>query len=158
MFAYLCKAMTINEMQDLLMADLQDLGNNEELMAYLVETSRELPGMDSSYRNDHYLVKGWTAPLWLQATCNNGRVWFRAYSNDLLTRAVTHLLIKVLNGQTPREIANADIYFIQETRLLRRLAPELSAHWPAIVKKMKSHAVFFQLELLQRGIYDYCPS
>lgn len=39
------------------------------------------------------------------------------------------LLIKVLNGPTPREIANADIYFIQKTRLSRQIAPELSTQW-----------------------------
>jgi cysteine desulfuration protein SufE len=165
---YLCRAfsfphhkkrtMTINDMQDQLMADFQGFRNNEEIAAYLQEAGRELPGMDSGSRNDHHLVTGWPYPLWLQASCNNGRVWFRAHSSHPLTRALTHLLIKVLNGQSPRDIANADIYFIQETRLLRQLAPELSTQWPVIVKKMKSLAVFYQLELLQRGSFDYCLS
>lgn len=150
--------MTINDMQDQLLADFQGCRNNEELTVWLKEAGDSLPATDSGSRNDHHLVKGWPFPLWLQASCNNGKVWFRAYSSHPLTRALTHLLIKVLNGQTPREIANADIYFIQETRLLRQIAPELSTQWPYIVKKMKSLAVFYQLELLQRGSFGYCLS
>lgn len=148
-------SMTINDIQDRLIATYSLHKDNNALEQHIIELGDQLPLMPADYKHDYYKVKDWPFPLWLKAELQKDTVWFRADSDDALTRALVSMLIKTLGGHTPKEIADADLYFINETGLLRRLIPDHAAKWLSILRRMKSFAVSYQLQLLQQATYQF---
>ncbi|MET6995932.1 SufE family protein [Chitinophaga defluvii] len=150
--------MTINDIQDNLITEFSIHQDNNALEQHLVQLGNQLPLMSADYKHDYYRIKDWPFPLWLKAELQKDRVWFRADSEDPLTRALVSMLIKILGGHSPKEIADADLYFISETGLLRRLIPDHASKWLSILRRMKSFAVSYQLQLLQQESYQYQTS
>jgi len=54
------------------------------------------------------------------------------------------MLVKVLSGHTPKEIAGADLYFMERIGLHQHLAQTRSNGLAAMLKQMKAYGVAFQ--------------
>ncbi|MDY5124999.1 MAG: SufE family protein, partial [Prevotella sp.] len=56
------------------------------------------------------------------------------------------LLIRVLSGHSPKEIMDADLYFIDRIGLSDHLSPTRSNGLLAMVKQMRMYAVAFNMK------------
>ena len=81
-------------------------------------------------------------------TCNaelqDGKMQFTADSDAIIVKGIIALLIEVLNGHTPTEVADADLYFIDRIGLSENLSPTRSNGLLAMVRQMKMYAVAFK--------------
>jgi cysteine desulfuration protein SufE len=59
-------------------------------------------------------------------------------------KGIISLLIKVLNNQTPQDILDADLHFIDQIGLSEHLSPTRSNGLLAMVKQMKIYAMAFK--------------
>ncbi|MVT07784.1 SufE family protein [Chitinophaga tropicalis] len=141
--------MSINEVQDKLIEDFLLLEAPENRMNYLRTVAKSLPVMEDKYKHDHYRVQGWVSDLWVHAVYIKEKVWFSAAGTDTLSKGLLGLFIRVLSGNHPRDIANADIYFMNELSVADIFQQPFNIQWPLILKKMKSQAVAYQIQLLQ---------
>ena len=73
-----------------------------------------------------------------------GKLFFRAESDALIVKGIVALLIKALNGHTPEEILNTELYFIDKIGLREHLSPTRSNGLLAMVKQMRMFALAFQ--------------
>jgi cysteine desulfuration protein SufE len=71
----------------------------------------------------------------------DGKVIFTGDSDAILVRGIVALLIRVLSDHTPQEIAEADLYFIDEIELREHLSPTRSNGLAAMLKQMKLYAI-----------------
>ena len=68
-------------------------------------------------------------------------------SDALLVRGMVAMLIHVLSGHTPAEIANADLYFIDRIGLREHLSPTRSNGVAAMMKQIKLYALAYNSKL-----------
>ena len=71
---------------------------------------------------------------------------FTAESDALIVKGIVALLIRVLSGHTPKEIVDADLYFIDQIGLKDHLSPTRSNGLLAMMKQMKMYAVGYSLK------------
>ncbi len=111
---------------------------------HLIEQGRELPEFDESKRDDRYLIKGCQSRVWLFPEYNDGRVVFAADSDALITKGIAAVLIRVLSGQPPKDIVDADMQFIDRIGLKEHLSQTRSNGLLNMIKQMKLYALAFQ--------------
>src|SRR5690606_3651789 len=135
--------MTINDKQDELIEDFAFLTDWMDKYEYIIRLGKELPVIDPKYKQDKYLIKGCQSQVWLHAELKDGRVFFTADSDAIISKGLVSLIIQVLSGYTPKEIMDADLYFIYEISLKEHLSPTRSNGLVSMVKQMKLYAVAF---------------
>lgn len=111
---------------------------------YLIEMGRSLPLIDEAYRQKQYLISGCQSQVWLHAAYNNGMINFRADSDALITKGIVHLLIRVLDDETPQAILDADLAFLDEIGLKEHLSPTRANGLASMVKQIKLYAMAFR--------------
>ena len=139
--------MTINELQDEVVAEFSDFDDWMDKYQLLIDLGNEQAPLDPAYKTDSNLIEGCQSRVWLQADLADGKVLFQAESDALIVKGIVALLIRVLSGHTPDEILNADLYFIDRIGLKEHLSPTRSNGLLAMVKQMRMYALAFkQLE------------
>lgn len=136
--------MSINEMQDAIVEEFSVFDNWMDRYQQLIEYGKDLPPIDDRKRTEQYLIQGCQSKVWLDAELRNGKIYFTADSDAIITKGIVSLLIKVLSGRTPDEILNADLYFIDKIGLKDNLSPTRSNGLVAMVKQMRMYALAFK--------------
>jgi len=108
---------------------------------YIIELSKNLPEMNPAYKTKTYLISGCQSQVWVYASYSNGKVIFEADSDAIITKGIVSLLIRVLSDQTPDDIINADLGFIDEVGLKEHLSPTRSNGLLSMIKQMKLYAL-----------------
>ncbi len=117
---------------------------------YLIELGNDLPAIDPQYRTNEYLINGCQSKVWLHAELVDEKIEFRADSDAIIVKGIVALLVKVLNGRTPAEILENELFFIEEIGLKQNLSPTRSNGLLAMVKKMKLYALAYQAKASQK--------
>jgi cysteine desulfuration protein SufE len=73
-----------------------------------------------------------------------GKIWYKGDSDALLVKGIVALLLSVLSGHTPKEIIDADLYFIDRIGLREHLSPTRSNGVAAMLKQMRLYALAYQ--------------
>lgn len=139
--------MTINQTQDEIIEEFSDIDDWMDRYAYIIDLGNALPPIDEKYKTPRHLIEGCQSRVWLNAEMIDGKVHYTADSDAIIVKGIISLLIKVLNDHTPREIIDADLYFIDRIGLSEHLSPTRSNGLVAMVKQMRLYAVAFQAKL-----------
>ena len=135
--------MTIKEIQDSIVEEFSMFDDWMDRYAMLIEMGKDCPIIDAQYRNDNYLINGCQSRVWLHAKMEDGKVYFSADSDAVITKGIINLLIKVLSGQKPKDIIGADMSFLDEIGLKEHLSPTRSNGLLSMVKQMMLYAEVF---------------
>lgn len=110
---------------------------------YLISLSDTLPMIDASKRTEQYIIEGCQSRVWVAAELRDGKMYYSADSDAIITKGIIALLVRVMNGRTPAEAANINLYFIDAIGLGENLSPTRSNGLRAMVAKMKVYAHLF---------------
>jgi cysteine desulfuration protein SufE len=138
--------MTINEIQDQIVAEFSVFDDWMDKYSLLIDMGNELPPLDAKYKTQNNLIAGCQSRVWLQADCIEGKVVFSGDSDAVIVKGIVSLLIRVLSDHTPDEILSTDLYFIDAVGLKAHLSPTRSNGLLAMLKQMKMYALAFQCE------------
>ena len=112
--------------------------------AYLIDLGKSLPLIDAKYKNEDHLIRGCQSQVWLAARLNDqGRIEFTADSDAIITKGIISLLVRVLSGQTPQDIVQADLSFIDRIGLSSHLSPTRANGLSEMIRQMKLYAAAF---------------
>ena len=114
--------------------------------AYIIDLGRECPVIDEADKTESNLIKGCQSRVWLSCRHEEGRLYFRADSDAVITKGIITLLIRVLDGQRPADILAADLGFLDQIGLKEHLSPTRSNGLTAMVKQMKLYALAFSMK------------
>ncbi|TVQ95172.1 MAG: SufE family protein, partial [Bacteroidetes bacterium] len=89
-------------------------------------------------------ITGCQSQVWVHAEYKDGKVYFKADSDALITAGIVGLLMRVMSGQPPEEIIHADLSFIDEIGLKEHLSQTRSNGLVNMIKQMKLYALAFQ--------------
>jgi cysteine desulfuration protein SufE len=136
--------MTIQETQDEIIADFELFGDWMDKYEYIIQLGKELPMIEAQYKVDDNLIRGCQSRVWLHTEFRDGKLFFTADSDAVITKGLISLVIKVLNEQTPKDIIESDLYFIDAIGLSSHLSPTRSNGLLSMVKQIKLYALAYQ--------------
>ena len=135
--------MSINELQDEIIEEFQDLDDWMDRYQLLIDMGNSLSPLDEKYKTESSIIEGCQSRVWLQADYDGEHIHFQAESDALIVKGIVSLLVRVLDNQTPQDILNADLYFIDQIGLREHLSPTRSNGLLAMVKQMRMYALAF---------------
>jgi cysteine desulfuration protein SufE len=133
--------MTLEEKQQEIIQDFALFDDWMEKYEYIIELGKELPIIIESNKTDDRLIEGCQSRVWLDSKVEDGKMLFSADSDAIITKGIIGLLIRVLNNETPEEVAKVNLHFIQEIGLQEHLSITRSNGLVSMVKKMKMSAL-----------------
>ena len=110
---------------------------------YLISLSEELPVIDAAHKTEQYIIEGCQSRVWVDARLEDGKVYYSADSDAIITKGIIALLIRVLNGRSPQEIIDTELYFVDAIGLSENLSPTRSNGLLAMIKQMRMYAMAF---------------
>ena len=90
---------------------------------YLIELGKALNEYPDAEKTDDKLIKGCQSRVWLDWSLKDGKLFFNADSDAIITKGIISLLIKIYSGRTPEEIALSDFSVIDRLGLKENLSP-----------------------------------
>ena len=119
-------AQTINELQDAVIEEFSDFDDWMDKYQMLIDLGNDLEPLDEKYKTEQNLIDGCQSRVWLQCDDVDEKLVFTADSDALIVKGIIALLVRVLSGQTPKDILDADLYFIDRIGLREHLSPTRS--------------------------------
>lgn len=110
---------------------------------YLISLAETLPAIDEKHRTEQYLIQGCQSRVWVDARLEEGKIYYSADSDAIITKGIIALLIRVLNGRTPQQVLDTELYFIDAIGLAANLSPTRSNGLLSMVKQMRLYALAF---------------
>lgn len=137
--------MELNDIQDNIINEFSAFDDWMDKYNYLIDLGKEVPVIDPKYKTRDFLIEGCQSKVWLYPEFDGKVINFTADSDAIITRGIVSLLIKVLSGRAPREIIDADLYFIDKIGLRQNLSPTRSNGLLSMVKQMKLYAMAYEV-------------
>ena len=129
--------MSINEIQDEIIAEFSDFDDWMDRYSLLIEMGNNLEPFPAEDRTDRNLIDGCQSKVWFTAEQHNGQIIYKGDSDALLVKGIVALLIRVLSGHTADEILESDLYFIEQINLKEHLSPTRSNGLVAMLRQMR---------------------
>ena len=138
--------MQVVDVEKEIISEFEMFDNWMEKYEYLIELGKDLPLISSNHKNDENIIKGCQSKVWLHAEYENDLVSFYADSEAIITKGIIALLIRVLNNQTPKNILEAKLNFINEIGLTNHLSPTRANGLVEMVKQIKAYAYSLRIK------------
>ena len=136
--------MTINEIQDEVIAEFEGFDDWMDKYQMLIDLGNDLEPLDEKYKTEQNLIDGCQSRVWIQCDVIDGKLVFTAESDALIVKGIIALLLRVLSGHSAQEILDTDLYFIDRIGLKDHLSPTRSNGLLAMVKQMRVYALAFK--------------
>ncbi|NJO00961.1 MAG: SufE family protein [Bacteroidia bacterium] len=139
--------MTIRETQDEIIADFSLFDNWEDKYAYIIEMGKKLSPLADEYKVEQNKIKGCQSNVWLHTRLDDNRLYFEGDSDALIVKGLVSMLIRVLSGHKPNEIAQSDLYFIDEIGMKQHLSMTRANGLASMIKQMKLIGLAYQSQV-----------
>ncbi len=116
----------------------------ESILFYLMDLGKKLPAMPEEYKTEEYIVKGCQSKVWLFPSFVEGKVYFEADSNTEITKGLVSLLVEIWSGQTPEDILNSELFFIEKIGMSRMIGSQRSNGFTSMIKQIKMYALAYK--------------
>ncbi len=113
----------------------------DERYSLLMKMGKELPPLPDTEKNLEHLVKGCQSLLYLSVRRENGRIYFNASADALISAGLAALLIAVYSGETAETILKEPPHFLNELGIFASLSPSRSNGLSQIHLRMKQEAL-----------------
>jgi len=114
---------TLKEVQEGIVDDFSMYDEWLDKYEYLIELGKDLTPYPEEKKTDDRLIKGCQSRVWLDWNVEEGRLYFSADSDAIITKGIISLLISVYSGRTPEEIVGDDFSFLERIGLKENLSP-----------------------------------
>lgn len=110
---------------------------------YLISLSDNLPVIDPAHKTEQYIIEGCQSRVWVDAHLEDGKVYYTADSDAIIVKGILALLIRAMEGRTPQQIVDLELYFIDAIGLQENLSPTRGNGVVATIKQMRLFALAF---------------
>ena len=140
--------MSIQERQEEIISEFELLADDREsTIFYIMELGQNLSELSEAHKIEQNIIKGCQSKVWMVSSFEEGKVGYMADSNTDLTKGLIALLVRVLDGVTPQEVLDTDLYFIQKIGMGNLVGSQRSNGLAAMVKQMKLHALAYSTKV-----------
>ena len=131
----------INDIQDEIIEEFSSFDDWMDRYSLLIDYGNGLEPFPEADKNDNNLIDGCQSKVWFTAEMQDGKVVYKGDSDAILVKGIVALLIRVLSEQTPEDIINTKLYFIDEIQLREHLSPTRSNGLNAMLRRMIEYAM-----------------
>ncbi len=135
--------MTTQDIQNEIIDEFTVFDDWMDKYEYLIEIGNTLEQYDEHNKKPANLIQGCQSRVWLDAEYKDGKIFFTADSDAIITKGIIALLIRVFSGKTPNEITKTDLFFIEKIGLRENLSPTRANGLVSMIKNMKAYATAF---------------
>lgn len=114
---------------------------------YLISLSDNLPIIDPTHKTEQYIIEGCQSRVWVDARLEDGKVYYSADSDAIIVKGILALLIRAMEGRTPQQIVDLELYFIESIGLQENLSPTRGNGVVATIKQMRLFALAFSTKM-----------
>lgn len=134
---------SIKEIEQEIIDDFSLFESWEEKYEYLIDLGKKLTTLDEKFRKEEYKIKGCQSSVWIHSSFKDGQVFYEGDSDAIIVKGLVSLMIKVLSGQSPKDIVEAPLEFINQIGLSSHLAQTRSNGLISMIKQMKMDAAVY---------------
>ncbi len=145
---------TINELQDEIIEEFEGFDDWMDKYQMLIDLGGDLEPLPDEYKTEQNLIDGCQSRVWVQCDmvpapettgegAESGVLHLQADSDALIVKGIVALLLRVLSDHTPREILDADLYFIERIGLREHLSPTRSNGLLAMIRQIRAYALAY---------------
>lgn len=134
----------MNSLEEAKQSVIEDFSMYDEWLdkyEYLIDLGKNLEAYPESEKTEDKLIKGCQSRVWLDWRLEDGKLWFKADSDAIITKGIISLLINVYSGRTPNEIAADDFGFINQIGLKENLSPTRANGLVSMIDTIKAVAL-----------------
>ena len=136
--------MSIKEKENQIVEEFEVFDDWMDKYNYLIDMGKSLPLIDEKDKTESNLISGCQSRVWLHAEMKDGRVYFSADSDAVITKGIINILVRALSGEKPDDILNADLKFLDDIGLKEHLSPTRSNGLVSMIKQIKLYAMAFK--------------
>lgn len=96
---------------------------------YMIELGKSLPLIDDQYKTEDHIIKGCQSKVWVHSELKDEMIVFTADSDAIITKGIIAILIRVFSNQSPKDIIEADVGFIDKIGLRNIYPPPAPMGW-----------------------------
>lgn len=133
--------MTIDDKQNEIIDEFSIYDDWLEKYEYIIELGKDLNVIDEAKKTDDRLISGCQSKVWLDAEMKEGKIHFAADSDAIITKGIIALLLRVFDEEAPRDVLNANLFFIDELGLKEHLSPTRANGLLGMMKKIEMLAL-----------------
>ena len=147
--------MTINEKQDEIIEEFDLFDDQLDKTQYIIDLGKKLPPMSEDLKTDENRIMGCQSKVWVDAELKGddqtgtrpgearpgeARLYFYGDSEPTaqISKGLVSLLIRVLSGEKPEDIANADLYFIPRVGMGNLITSLRAGGLASMIERMKA--------------------
>ena len=138
--------MTIKEKENTLVEEFAMFEDWMDKYSYIIELGKEIRQIDEKNKDPQHLISGCQSRVWLFAEMKDGKIYFSADSDAVITKGIAALLLRVVDGAEPKDIALANFEFLERIGLKEHLSPTRANGLVSMVKQIKLYGRAFQLK------------
>ncbi len=139
--------MTLEEIQDQIIEEFEVFEEWMDKYEYLIELGKDLKIINEKLKNPDNLISGCQSKVWLHADLIDGKIIFSADSDAIITKGIVALVVRVLSNRSPKEIMEANLYFINNIGLNENLSPTRANGLLAMLKQMRMYAIAYNAKM-----------
>jgi cysteine desulfuration protein SufE len=132
---------TMKEKEEELIQEFEMFDDWMDKYNYIIELGKDLPMIDPQFKTEEFLISGCQSQVWLHPEFKDGKLYFSADSDAIITKGIVNLLIRVLSGHTPKEILDNDLSYLDTIGLKNHLSPTRSNGLASMIKQIKLYAL-----------------
>ena len=134
---------TMKEAEETLIQEFALFDDWMDKYNYIIELGKELPMINPEFKKEEFLISGCQSQVWMHPEMQDGKLYFTADSDAIITKGIVNLLIRVLSGHTPQEILDNDLSYIDTIGLKEHLSPTRSNGLASMMKQIKLYALAY---------------
>ena len=138
--------MSINDIQNEIIDEFSCFDDWMDRYSLLIDYGNGLDTFPQEDKTEQNLIDGCQSKVWFTAKMQDGKVFYQGDSDAILVKGIVALLIRVFSGHTPKEIVEAELYFIDEINLREHLSPTRSNGLNAMLKQMHLFALTYMAQ------------
>ena len=135
--------MSIKDIQNEIIDEFSLFEDWMQKYEYLIELGKSINPINEENKIDSNLIKGCQSKLWLHAEFSKGKMGYTADSEAIITKGIAAILLRVFSNQTPNDIINSNVDYIDKIGLKEHLSPPRANGLMSLVKQLKYYALAF---------------
>ena len=132
--------MTLLETENEIISEFSMFDDWLDKYEYIIDLGKSLDSFPESSKKDEKLIKGCQSRVWLDWKTEDGKLYFQADSDAIITRGIISLLIRIYSGRTPEEILAADFSVVEKIGLKQNLSPTRANGLLSMIDTIRSAA------------------
>ncbi|GAB2603897.1 SufE family protein [Spirosoma areae] len=133
--------MTINEKQDEIIDEFDLFDDQLDKTQYIIDLGKKLPPMPETQKTNENRIMGCQSKVWVDAELKDDKLYFYGDSEPTaqISKGLVGLLIRVLSGEKPEAVANADLYFIPRVGMGNLITSLRAGGLASMIERMKAY-------------------